>query len=239
MLYAVTMDFWDPQQPYWDDKPHLPPEQLTYRDAMAVYALRHPEAQGDHAQGGRHPFGRRPAGEARARHDARDDQGFLRDVRRAVPVRRHLDRLGGHRPRARDGHLAQDEREALRRREQRRQAHPLERQRVPHRRRARQLDAAADVLRRQQRRARGARGRLHPVRLERRARARQRRQHERLEAGGHQDLPGVPQLRERLDPDVGRAAGRRGARPLPGLPRQLRAASRSRPAATSGRSTTA
>ena len=37
VLYAVTMDFWDPQQPYWDDKPELPPEQLTYRDAMAVY----------------------------------------------------------------------------------------------------------------------------------------------------------------------------------------------------------
>ncbi len=67
----------------------------------------------------------------------------------------------------------------------------------------------------------------------------ERGQHERLEAGGHQDLPGVPQLRERLDPDVGRAAGRRRARPLPGLPRQLRAANRSRPAATSGRSTTA
>jgi putative ABC transport system permease protein len=38
VLYAVTMDFWDPQEPAWDDKPHLPPEQLTYRDAMAVYA---------------------------------------------------------------------------------------------------------------------------------------------------------------------------------------------------------
>jgi putative ABC transport system permease protein len=37
VLYAVTMDFWDPQQPYWDKKPELPPEQLTYRDAMAVY----------------------------------------------------------------------------------------------------------------------------------------------------------------------------------------------------------
>jgi len=37
VLYAVTMDFWDPQQPYWDDKPELPPEQLTYRDATAVY----------------------------------------------------------------------------------------------------------------------------------------------------------------------------------------------------------
>jgi len=38
VLYAVTMDFWDPQEPYWDDYPHLPPEQLTYRDATAVYA---------------------------------------------------------------------------------------------------------------------------------------------------------------------------------------------------------
>ena len=38
VLYTVTMDFWDPQQPYWEDKPHLPPEQLTYRDARAVYA---------------------------------------------------------------------------------------------------------------------------------------------------------------------------------------------------------
>ena len=37
VLFAVTMDFWDPQEPAWDDKPHLPPEQLTYRDAMAVY----------------------------------------------------------------------------------------------------------------------------------------------------------------------------------------------------------
>ena len=38
VLYAVTMDFWDPQEPAWDDKPHLPPTQLSYRDAMAVYA---------------------------------------------------------------------------------------------------------------------------------------------------------------------------------------------------------
>jgi putative ABC transport system permease protein len=37
VLYAVTMDFWDPQQPNREKKPELPPEQLTYRDAMAVY----------------------------------------------------------------------------------------------------------------------------------------------------------------------------------------------------------
>jgi len=38
VLYAVTMDFYDPQQPNDEDKPWLPPPQLTYRDAMAVYA---------------------------------------------------------------------------------------------------------------------------------------------------------------------------------------------------------
>jgi putative ABC transport system permease protein len=37
VLYAVTMDFWDPQQPADEDKPDLPAPQLTYRDAMAVY----------------------------------------------------------------------------------------------------------------------------------------------------------------------------------------------------------
>ena len=37
VLFAVTMDFWDPQEPNYDKKPELPPQQLTYRDAMAVY----------------------------------------------------------------------------------------------------------------------------------------------------------------------------------------------------------
>jgi putative ABC transport system permease protein len=43
VLYAVTMDFWDPQEPAWDDKPHLPPPQLTYHDAMAVFASEIPK----------------------------------------------------------------------------------------------------------------------------------------------------------------------------------------------------
>lgn len=38
VLYAVTMDFWDPAQAYFDNKQDLPPEQLTYRDAVAVFA---------------------------------------------------------------------------------------------------------------------------------------------------------------------------------------------------------
>lgn len=36
VLYAVTIDAWNPKQPANEDKPELPPWQLTYRDAMAV-----------------------------------------------------------------------------------------------------------------------------------------------------------------------------------------------------------
>jgi putative ABC transport system permease protein len=37
-LFWVTLDAWDPQRPYDDDHPKDPPEQLTYRDAMALMA---------------------------------------------------------------------------------------------------------------------------------------------------------------------------------------------------------
>ncbi|MFZ2506997.1 MAG: ABC transporter permease [Steroidobacteraceae bacterium] len=37
VLYAVTMDFWDPNNDYFDSKPGMPPWQLTYRDALAVW----------------------------------------------------------------------------------------------------------------------------------------------------------------------------------------------------------
>ena len=33
-LYAVTMDNWDPNQPFEPSRPQLPPPQLTYRDAL-------------------------------------------------------------------------------------------------------------------------------------------------------------------------------------------------------------
>jgi putative ABC transport system permease protein len=36
VLHAVTMDFWDPNEDAHDQKPDLPPWQLTYRDALAV-----------------------------------------------------------------------------------------------------------------------------------------------------------------------------------------------------------
>lgn len=36
VLYAVTLDSWDPDQAYNEDKPELAPWQLTYRDAMAL-----------------------------------------------------------------------------------------------------------------------------------------------------------------------------------------------------------
>src|SRR5690606_26166792 len=35
-LYAVGVDTWDPDSPYDEDRPDLPPEQLTYRDANAL-----------------------------------------------------------------------------------------------------------------------------------------------------------------------------------------------------------
>ena len=62
---------------------------LSRRDGAV--RLRHPDAEGHHAQGGRHPSVDGQQREAGARPDARDDQGLLRDVRRAFPVRRHLD----------------------------------------------------------------------------------------------------------------------------------------------------
>jgi putative ABC transport system permease protein len=36
VLFAVSMDFWDPNNDYFESKPDLPPFQFTYRDALAV-----------------------------------------------------------------------------------------------------------------------------------------------------------------------------------------------------------
>jgi putative ABC transport system permease protein len=38
VLYAVTLDSWDPNEPWSEDHPELPPPELTYRDAQAMYA---------------------------------------------------------------------------------------------------------------------------------------------------------------------------------------------------------
>jgi putative ABC transport system permease protein len=38
VLYAVTLDSWDPNEPWSDDHPERPPPELTYRDAQALYA---------------------------------------------------------------------------------------------------------------------------------------------------------------------------------------------------------
>ena len=37
VLYTVTLDNWDPNQPMYPASPELPPNQVTYRDAMAIY----------------------------------------------------------------------------------------------------------------------------------------------------------------------------------------------------------
>jgi len=42
-LYAVTMDSWDSKKPFYSTHPELPPPQLTYRDAQALYASNIPE----------------------------------------------------------------------------------------------------------------------------------------------------------------------------------------------------
>jgi putative ABC transport system permease protein len=42
-LYAVTMDLWDPNRPFSVKHPELPPPQLSYRDAKALYASNIPE----------------------------------------------------------------------------------------------------------------------------------------------------------------------------------------------------
>ncbi|HEX7046232.1 MAG TPA: ABC transporter permease [Gammaproteobacteria bacterium] len=38
VLYNVGVDTWNPNEPYYEDRPELPPEQLTYRDAKALQA---------------------------------------------------------------------------------------------------------------------------------------------------------------------------------------------------------
>src|ERR1044072_1991638 len=37
VLVSVTLDSWDPNSPWTDEHPELPPPELTYRDAQALY----------------------------------------------------------------------------------------------------------------------------------------------------------------------------------------------------------
>jgi putative ABC transport system permease protein len=37
VLYSVTLDNWDPKRPWREETPELPPTELTYRDALAIY----------------------------------------------------------------------------------------------------------------------------------------------------------------------------------------------------------
>lgn len=37
VLYSVTLDSWDPSQPWSEDHPELPPPELSYRDAQSLY----------------------------------------------------------------------------------------------------------------------------------------------------------------------------------------------------------
>jgi len=51
-LYAVTIDSWDPKKPFDSTHPELPPPQLTYRDAQALYASNIPKRKAIMATGG-------------------------------------------------------------------------------------------------------------------------------------------------------------------------------------------
>jgi len=45
VLYAVTLDNWDPNRPWDEKRPELPPNELTYRDAMALLESDIPDRQ--------------------------------------------------------------------------------------------------------------------------------------------------------------------------------------------------
>lgn len=45
VVYAVTLDSWDPQQAWDRDHPELPPHELTYRDAQALYQSNIPDRE--------------------------------------------------------------------------------------------------------------------------------------------------------------------------------------------------
>ena len=90
---------------------------------------------------------------------------LLPHVRRAVPVRLRLGREGGRGPGARGRDLRGDEREALRRREQRREDRPPRGPRLPGRRRARTPGAEREVLRPHAEPGGGAGEHLHAVQL--------------------------------------------------------------------------
>src|SRR4030095_374179 len=43
VLYSVTLDGWGPNNPFSKDHPELPPPELTYRDAQALYTSNIPD----------------------------------------------------------------------------------------------------------------------------------------------------------------------------------------------------
>ena len=222
-LYAVTVDSWDPKEPADDDQPEMPPSQLTYRDAVALQQSDIParsaimfksDAVVDSARKGTKPF------RAILRVTTADFFGLF-DV--PFLYGSGWTDAADQGPEPGRGAEPREQRQGVRRREQRRPHRPARRPGVPRRGRARQLVAEPEVLRPEQRIVRGRRGCLHPVPLGRGERDADGGQHQLLEERGHRVGAGFPQLGVRLDPDVGRTREREGSRPLPGLRRQLRA----------------
>ncbi len=115
-----------------------------------------------------------------------------------------------------------DQRQAIRRREQRRPHGAPRRARVPRARRARRLAADAEVLRPQQRRLRHGRGPLPAVRARRAPRPAARRQRQLLEDRADCGRHTTCSAPNASGTSCGRAADAGGGRALPGLARWLR-----------------
>ena len=134
-LYAVTMDTWDPDEPYDKKSPDVPPLLMTYRDATALHTSDIPKRSAVmYKSGAVLDSGRAGAKPFRAILRATTGEFFpMFDV--AVSVRQRLGQGGGRRRRA--GHRAErrDEPQDLRRREQR----------GPHRARRRRRTSASSV----------------------------------------------------------------------------------------------
>ena len=128
------MDNWDPNRPYDLTTPAAATAADDLQGRHSAWSPPTSRAQGRHATRPTASSAARPDAAPQRVDDARHDRGLLRHVRGAVPLRRRLER--GRRHPAAAGHraVAPGEREALRRRQQRRPHAALERSRVPRRR---------------------------------------------------------------------------------------------------------
>ena len=194
ILFAASIDSWDPENPYDENDKSLAPTMLTYRDARALHASNIPDRKVIMYK----------SGEIYTRADkGMDPQYFATRMTTAdffamfeVPFL-----YGGPWDAKADAGpepvivLSKEaNREGIRRRQQRRQDAAVDEARVSRDRRTRRLGDHAEVFRREQWRIPGHGGRIRAVFLGPDPRARQPRQHQLLEDRGHRQFSGIPQF---------------------------------------------